>query len=324
MKSFRISLRNVAIVFACLAAVTVFSGCDKEDEPDPSGDDASYYNPLDGKYEKALRNVRINYSWQYPFWNYDKTVQHGQILACKDRLYIKEDDPEWDDPKEDIETIIITESPYDFIKAYSLVKNEWYEVGLPGEYPGDVITPGEGAGSKGMNGHDSDITGGNTLYAFNGTEGGLLYKDRTAECWGKEVIKEGTQSGYHIVEGLRIDVQENAATIAGRKCTKYACYSMSYIEISGQFMAGSHTNFVLWYSVWFDPETDIIMRFEVWDAEVNMEHIAQATDIKYRFEINEIEFNKVQKADIDAILNNYLSTHTPKDVSGDEEPGAGW
>ncbi|GHV47652.1 hypothetical protein FACS1894181_01550 [Bacteroidia bacterium] len=140
------NLRSVAIVFACLTAVMVFSGCDKEDDPDPSGDDVSYYNPLDGKYEKALRNVRINYSWQFSeYFTGDKTVQRGQVLACKDRLYIKEDDAASNDPKEDVETIISVESPYEglCVKAYSLVQNEWFKNELPTQYAGDLLTPGE-------------------------------------------------------------------------------------------------------------------------------------------------------------------------------------
>jgi hypothetical protein len=327
MKSFRISLRNVAAIVACLAAVTVFSGCDKEDDPDPSGDDAGYYNPLDGKYEKALRNVRINYSWQFSeYYVGDKTVQNGQVLACKGRLYIKEDDAASNDPKENVETFISTESPYKglCVKAYSLVKNEWYKNELPVEYAGDLLTPGESFEWKGAVYSSSEITGnsGQLGSGYNGHGAGMLYKDRKADYWGKEVINEGTQSGIHLVEGLRIDVQEDAATIAGIKCTKYSCYAMSYMEQSGNIIQG-RTGFHLWYSVWFDPETDIVMRFENWDYR-NPEYNVWTGYIKYWFEINGIEFDKVKKEDIDTILNNYLSTHTPTDVSDDEARGSGW
>ncbi|GHV47655.1 hypothetical protein FACS1894181_01560 [Bacteroidia bacterium] len=131
---------------------------------------------------------------------------------------------------------------------------------------------------------------------------------------GKEAVKEGIQYGYHIVEGLRIDVQENAATIAGIKCTKYSCYAMSYTELPGNIIQGD-TDFRLEYSVWFDFETDIVMRFEDLDYK-NPEYNVRTGYIKYWFEINEIEFNKVKKADIKGhVTENWPDNEYTKQLS---------
>jgi hypothetical protein len=57
----KLFLRNPAIAFACLAAVTtMFSGCEPEDDPDNSADNALYFDPDDEDWEQlyvSMQNI---------------------------------------------------------------------------------------------------------------------------------------------------------------------------------------------------------------------------------------------------------------------------
>ena len=62
MKSFRISLRKVATAFACLAAVTVFSGCEPEEVPDNGTDKPGAV--ID--FTATAGNAQVSLTWNEP------------------------------------------------------------------------------------------------------------------------------------------------------------------------------------------------------------------------------------------------------------------
>lgn len=66
--------------------------------------------------------------------------------------------------------------------------------------------------------------------------------------------------------------------------------------------------------VWYDPETSLAMRVEEYDTY----------GLRYTVEITEIEYGKVTVAQLDKILDSYLKTHNPTDVSDSENPGWDW
>jgi len=106
-------------------------------------------------------------------------------------------------------------------------------------------------------------------------------------------------------------------TIAGVVCDEYT------IEIYPPECPESYVSVKAWY----DPQTWVTMRYEeyvdVYTIDFNgIPHVGNR--LTFWFEIESIEYGKVKQSDIDAILNEWLKTHTPKDISNDSEHGSDW
>jgi hypothetical protein len=288
------NLRNVAAIVACLA-ITIFTGCEKiepDDPNNPSGDDSEYYDPADDALDIALRNAKINLSYQRidndPYDDDCDEIVHVEAMACKGRLYVHGihwADDFCDEGYNNYEIVVFAPPS---IKCYSLDDHEWF-----GHNYADFHHNPKIAGSLGPE-QDRAIE--------------QYYRDdRTENYWDTPYVYSiggYTETTWRTVEETR--------TIAGIQCTGYA--------IRKRYQQGNIDVELVSHKVWYDPTTNVTMRYEEYDAS----SYYLENHLDYWVQIDEIEYGKVKQADIDALLNDYLSTHNPTDISDHEEPGSGW
>jgi hypothetical protein len=292
MKQINFKMRNTAIVFACLA-VTMFSSCNPIEPSNPNNpaDNApAYYDPEDDALDVALRNVKIKFSVQMidndPYDDDCDEIVQSEAMACKGRLYVKTvhwADNYCDEGYNNYEIVVFTPPN---IKYYSLDDNEWFGHNYADYYNNPKIS-----GSL-------DVQGSKAIQQY-------YRDDRLNDYWDSPDIY--SIGGYTETTWKE---EEATRTIAGIQCTGYSIHKRQ--------QSGTTDIQEIMHKVWYDPATNITMRYEEYHTGVYDNHL------DYWFQINEIEFGKVKPSDIDALLNDYLSTHSPTDISDDDEPGSGW
>jgi len=113
--------------------------------------------------------------------------------------------------------------------------------------------------------------------------------------------------GSQKISTTTVSKADNERTIAGQLCNMYTVTKTL-------FLANGASSDLTVRKAWYDPKTNVTMRVEEYDAY----------GLMYVVEITEIEYGKVTVGQLDKILENYLKSHTPKDVSQDESPGWDW
>jgi hypothetical protein len=290
-----IILRNVATIVACLAVSLCFVSCEPADESDPdTGDgdginmsDKDYYGDKQNALQIALRNVRIKYWVQIPDCDLDPNCdepKYGEVMICKGRQWFK--------------TNVIGAfgedvyregwSAYDIdgiLRGYNFIKNEMYT------FDWYTTPPPPFDESTGMARETSDM-----LEQYYGGDSKSNYWDEPFTHWVGDIK----------ISTTFVTKLEKERTVAGRLCNMYT--------VTETFFSGNSSMDFTVHKVWYDPETSLTMRVEEYDAY----------GLSYLVEITEIEYGKVTVAQLDEILDNYLKTHKPTDVSDDENPGWNW
>jgi hypothetical protein len=289
------NLRKMIAIAISLAALTVFSACGEEEptddptdgteQPGDSGDDVLWCDPNTDALSTALRNVHIRYSYQTPRANC-KDVVLAEAMGCAGRLYVRGTHSEYDFCKTGFNnhTIEIFEPP--IAKFYSLDDIEWHQNDVATCYPTIVSRD---------------------LFLGNGIAQALehyYYTDRTAKYWDSPDVYGGAGWGFSITTWRK---DEAGKTIAGVQCVGYS--------INETFEQGTLYQEIVLHKVWYDAKTNVVMRYEEYNDD---------NELIYWFEINEIEYGKVKKEDLDAILNEWLKTNNPKDISGEDRAGEYW
>jgi hypothetical protein len=297
-------LRNVAVAVACLAAMTVFSGCDPENDPDnPSDADNSnyFYSEDPSKEITALRNVKMKWRLSWDVRDMNDTYRHtgqsdGEFMACAGRSLLKSDgDMEgnwshyWISKLEDPTTFYF----------YSLNKHEYfiYEWGNPG----DAIDASYAWKLDVYN-----------IFTFRDDDVEYTFRD------DKKIFMTNGVWNAPVTETFgSITVTAWCETIADRQIAGINC--KGYIFNNREVNSSTGIEYNTHYTVYYDPATDLTMYYEEdFDKAINLggEHHNK------KFEVTEIEYGKTVKANIDAVLNEYLRTNNPKDVS--DTGAAGW
>jgi hypothetical protein len=293
-------LRKVAAIAVCLAVTTVFAGCEKDpiDDPDGTGNvdgidvpDAIYYGDEQNALQIALRNVRIKYFVEDP--GCDLSIdcdepKYGEAMICKGRYWFKTN----------------------FVgpRGENLFREHWYgyDADNDGTYRGYSFTKNETCQlidcSYYMLPEPFSISSGMARDAAAMLE--LYYGlDSRQNYWNEPYTK---WYGSVKISTTTVHKTENAKTIAGRLCNAYTVVETLY--------SGDTSMDFTQRKVWYDPETNLAMRLEAYDVY----------GLSYIVEITEIEYGKVTVGQLDKILDDYLKTHSPADVSDDENPGWDW
>jgi hypothetical protein len=195
------------------------------------------------------------------------------------------------------------------LKHYSLDDNEWYETleEAPFEKDERIVDP-----------YVMKLFHGFGFYQQWAVEGYAFLGDAIADdnLWGPPFDNAPIVTTLgQITETLSVARTEKAATVAGILCDEYT------VRVQRR-----ETDYIA-YRILHDSKHDVTMSYKSykyyarWGAPGVIE---RGTYDDYWFEITEIEYGKVKQSDIDAILNDWLKTHTPKDISDDSEPGADW
>jgi hypothetical protein len=309
----------VATIVACLAvSFVLFTGCDKEDpinpnEPSEDGDEM-YYDPDDTDVRNiALRNVRIKFKHQDPDPDMsiiDRPVIEGEAMACKGRIYMKDTHDARRFARDGYNRYFIYVFDSPSLKCYSLDDNEWYQTYEP-EVPYE------------KDGYIRDLDWIKLINAFGFYQqwaviGHAFLGDAIAEdnLWGPPFDNAPiiTTLGQ-ITEILSVTKIEKAVTVAGVLCDEYT------VRVQRE-----ETDYIA-YRMLHDPTHDVTMSYKSYEYYARWGAagvIERGTYDDYWFEITEIEYGKVKQSDIDAILNEWLKTHTPTDISDDDEHGANW
>ncbi|MDR1154437.1 MAG: hypothetical protein LBL04_06975 [Bacteroidales bacterium] len=139
---------------------------------------------------------------------------------------------------------------------------------------------------------------------------GQYYEDDSKQQYWNEPYITWYDS-EHKKSATTVTKAEKAATIAGRLCNMYTVVETLYVYNSNGAVSSDATI----RKAWYDPETNVTMRVEEYD---------RVYGLRYAAEITEIEYGKVTVIQIDKILENYLKSYTPKDISNDDDPGYSW
>jgi hypothetical protein len=288
-------LRNTLSIALCLAGVLLFAACDKENQleesktqlpaeqtPADDGGDALWCDNdfLEGK----LRNVRFTYSQQHPLSRSCDTIVQSEAMSCAGRLYGRSFSNFCNEYPTN-HKIAVYELPH-AVTYYSLDDNEYFRLEDIEECQASIC--------------DNSFLGSEATSALEQYRQDRI--DYSLTCWDSPYIVEGT--GYKVTT-WRSD--EEPKTIAGIQCSGYAIHKKTE---QGTLI----TENVL-HKVWYDPQTNIPMRYEEYDSD---------NDMTYWFEITAIEYGTVTKNHIDTILNEWLETHDPTDISNYEYPGTDW
>jgi hypothetical protein len=293
------------MMIALLAiGMVMFSGCEKDpkDDSNNSGteepaeiEESGLYNPNDDVLSVAVRNVHIKYSYQNPLAT-DKSVVYAEAMTCKGRAYVKGthmDAVHFDrDGYDNHEFIIYSTSP--LYKAYSFDDHEWFSMNYYDYYMCPNITQGGGMFSIGT----QQVRAIEKYFRI----------DKKANFWDTPYIYQTSNGNYKMT---RWRENESKKTIAGIQCDGYSVHEKH------EYAASTNNQEFILHKGWYDPQTNVVMRYE--EYTTTNENLLQ-----YWFEINEIEYGKVTVSEMDAILNNYLKTNNPKDISTEEEPGTNW
>jgi hypothetical protein len=131
------------------------------------------------------------------------------------------------------------------------------------------------------------------------------YKDMRSSYRTLWETASGKESGTGYPQTLK--KASKTRTIAGVVCDEYTIETtitpLDYTYVS--------------VKAWYDPQTWVIMRYEKYDYDNFEGTIRMDYRLTYWFEVESVEYGKVKQSDIDAILNEWLKTHTPKDTSED-------
>ena len=290
MLKVRANLRKVAAIAACLAGITVFSGCEKDptdDEENVDGIDMSdneYYGTQQNDLEKTLRNVHFKYWYQIPDLDPPNNEKlFGEVMSCKGRLWGKGD--RWATSIKNVEKWYGYSKEKYWAYCFNLhEKIEWlgnmgfqppFETmrdGLMGEEPRMAIEK---------------------YFGFSQTP-----------RWNQEVVTE-TQAGITLTSTLT--KYDEITVIAGRNCKSYSIYNKQMVY---DIPVGEGEEI----RVWYDPETKVTMKAE-----------GKISNIVYKFEITEIDYGKVTIGQIDKKLEDYLLQYPNNtDISNQQDAGAGW
>ncbi|MDR1729265.1 MAG: hypothetical protein LBR52_01225 [Prevotellaceae bacterium] len=314
--NFKLKLRKVIAIAICLAAVTMWSGCDEDpaddkdgkgteepggtDNPGGTGDntDNSLYCIQDHALSISLRNVHLKYSIQNPLYNSCNQIVQAEAMACEGYLYARGMHYDATDfCKEGFNHHHITINEPPLYKRYSLDDIEWFQNDASTCYP----TLDDAA----------------SLYLGYKQNVALsqYYYDRKEKFWDSPEIEEhpgiagmagGLRSSGNFTTTWR--EEEESKTIAGIQCEGYAVRKKETYN-------GEDRNERLLYKVWYDSKTSVTMRYEGYTVY---------NELTYWFEINEIEYGNIKKEDIQNILDEWLKNNDPKDVSDSDEPGSWW
>ena len=309
MKSFRINLKNVAAIAACLAVTTMFSGCEKPENE--SGDDETnaeyYYDYGSNKEIVALRNVKMKWrlSWDVQDLNgtYSKVgYSDGNFAACAGRSLLKTDgdmDGKWSHY-----IISKLDDPTAFY-FYSLNKNEYYiyEWGSAGDKINAAYA------------HELSI---HNIFTYGYSDGEEIHYT----FWGdkKNRMTNGVWNAPETQTIGSITMSAWCESLADKQIAGVNCKGYAFKQRTVNTSAGTDVT-LTYYTVYYDPATDLTMSYEEdFDKAVGMggEHHNK------KFVVTEIEYGKTKKADVDAVLNEYLSTHNPTNVSSNDNVGESW
>jgi hypothetical protein len=293
-------MRNVATMVALFAVTMVFASCEKDDDPAPdTGDvdginmsDKDYYGDNQNALQIALRNVRLK--WVIKDGMIDNATgelspdEYGEAMVCKGRQWSKGHYNDYrDDP-------VFREQWYAYdadgiLRGYNFIKNEKYAVDWYTTPP----TPFE-------------ISTGSYPYAPQWIMLAQYYEaDSKDDFWDAPYTE---YAGGYKISTTTVTKVDKAATIAGRLCNMYTVTTTLFLA------NGNSMDFIV-RKAWYDPETNVTMRVEEYDSVYGL---------RYTAEISEIEYGKVTVAQLDKILDDYLKTRNPTDVSDDENPGWDW
>jgi hypothetical protein len=249
-----------------------------------------YYCANQDELGKSLRNAHIWYKYQHYLADC-KTPVEAEAMACAGRLYVH---GTWSDAADFCKkgfnnyTIEVYEPCLERFEAYSLDDNEWLHF--------------DDYASCGAIADLSYQIGSNQNHAIQ-----WYYRhDKNQNYWTAPDIYQIT--GYKRTTYIE---PENTRTIAGKQCPGYS------VNIKSE--QGTSILDQVQYKVWYDPDTHVGMRYEDYSTGNTSKN-----ELSYSFEITNIEYGNVTKAQVDALLNAWLATHNPKDISDEDEPGSGW
>ena len=289
----------VAAAVICLAGMTIFASCEKEEIIPDEGvvdgvaiSDKDYYGNTQNALQIALRNVRLK--WVVKDGMIDNATgnldpdEYGEVMLCKGRQWSK---GHYNDYRNDP---VLREQwfAYDkdgILRGYNFIKHEKYAV--------DWYTPPPAP---------FGISTGSYPYAPQWIMIGQYYEaDSKSNYWNEPYTQ---WYGSQKISTTTVSKADNNLTIAGRLCNMYTVTQTLYLANGA---SSDHTV----RKAWYDPETNVTMRVEEYDGVYGL---------RYTAEITEIEYGKVTVVQLDKILDDYLKTHSPTDVSNDENPGWNW
>jgi hypothetical protein len=304
MKQLKLLAATLALMITFGAALT---GCgnpgsepEGPDGPDNSGggDESGYYDPEDDALSVAVRNVRMKYSYQYPTMD-DNSIVNAEAMTCQGRGYVKGAKWAYEFKRNGYDShwfVQCSPSP-EMFTAYSFDDNEWFTM----NYYSEGMTPNISKSGGGLGIAPRQVEAVEQYYR----------EDRTENYWDEPYVD---QSPNHTWTRWR-EIEEQR-TIAGVVCEGYSVHEKH--EFAD---ALKNQEFILWY-VWYDPETNVTMRYEEYRVPDPM--LAFDNMLTYWFQIDEIEYGTVTVSEMDAILDSYLATNSPIDISDDEEAGVNW